>query len=120
MKTTTVVIGASENPERYAYKATRMLKQFNHHVVPVGLKSGAIDGIAIVTDKAPIENVETVSLYVGPANQPAWLDYVLSLHPKRIILNPGTEGGIIAVEAQKQGIEVIEACTLVLLSTGQY
>ncbi len=120
MKAKTVVIGASENPERYAYKATRMLKQFNHDVVPVGLKPGAIDGITIVADKAPIENVETVTLYVGPAHQAAWRDYVLSLHPKRIIFNPGTEGGPLLETAQQNGIEVVEACTLVLLSTGQY
>ena len=120
MNKKTVVIGASENPERYAYKATVMLKKFNHPVVPVGIKQGSIEGEVILTSLDPVTDVDTVTLYVGPANQAAWIDYVLSLHPKRIIFNPGTEGGPMLQAANDNGIEVVEACTLVLLSTGQY
>lgn len=120
MKKKTVVIGASDNPERYAYKATKMLLQHQHEVVPVGLREGTIEGIRIENNKPALADVDTVSLYVGPAHQEAWKDYILSLHPKRIILNPGTEGGVIQNAAAEHNIEALEACTLVLLSTGQF
>ncbi|MGL5891069.1 MAG: CoA-binding protein, partial [Bacteroidia bacterium] len=83
--------GASENPERYSNRAVRMLKQHGHEVVAVGLRNGEIDGIEIKTGHPAEENVNTVTLYVGPANQPAWFDYIASLKPQRLILNPGTE-----------------------------
>jgi len=120
MKKRTVIIGASENPERYAYKATISLQKHGHPVFPVGLKKGSIGGEAILLKDQPVEEVDTVTLYVGPANQGAWKDYVFSLHPKRIIFNPGTEGGVIQEEAAEKGIEILPACTLVMLSTGQY
>jgi predicted CoA-binding protein len=120
MKKRTVVIGASENPERYAFKATKSLIQHGHPVFPVGLKRGTIENIQILLREEIPEDIDTVSLYVGPAHQEAWKDYVFNLKPKRIILNPGTEGGIIEKEAIQKGIECLPACTLVMLSTGQY
>jgi predicted CoA-binding protein len=120
MEKQTVVIGASPNPDRYAYKATVSLKRHGYKVIPIGIRGGEIEGETILTDKPHLPHIHTVTLYVGPQNQAAWLDYILSLKPKRIIFNPGTENGIIASEASKMGIECQEACTLVLLSIGQY
>ncbi|HSH65783.1 MAG TPA: CoA-binding protein [Bacteroidia bacterium] len=118
----TVVIGASENPGRYSQMATASLQKHGYEVVPVGLKEGNIQGISILSlkNKPKIENVDTVTLYVGPLHQSAWFDYILSLKPKRVILNPGTENPEIEELLKKNDIDYTHACTLVLLSTGQY
>ncbi|HRG52399.1 MAG TPA: CoA-binding protein [Bacteroidia bacterium] len=116
----TVVIGASEKPERYAQLATMSLKKHGNEVVPVGLKEGTFNGIPILTRDAKIDDVDTVTLYVGPDHQPAWYDYILSLKPKRVIFNPGTENPELEQLLSKNGIEYTQACTLVLLSTDQY
>ncbi|MDF2438649.1 MAG: CoA-binding protein [Bacteroidota bacterium] len=120
MSKKTVVIGASENPERYAYRATVALKRYNHEVVPVGLKEGEIQGIKILKDQPKIEGVHTVTLYVGPRNQASWIDYVISLKPKRVIFNPGTESGEFEEKLKANNIEPVIACTLVMLSVGNY
>ncbi|CAN5173551.1 CoA-binding protein [soil metagenome] len=120
MNRKTVVIGASENTERYSNKAVRSLLQHGKEVVAVGLKEGVIEGVKILKGNPVIENVDTVSLYVGPAHQPAMYNYILSLKPKRIIFNPGTENPEFEKLAQENGIETTEACTLVLLSIGNY
>jgi len=121
MSKRTLVLGASPNPERYAFKATGMLTEHNHPVFPVGLRAGKIEGLAILTDTPPIENIDTVTLYVGPKNQPVYYDYILNvIVPKRIIFNPGTENDVLVKKAQKKGILTEEACTLVLLSIGNY
>jgi predicted CoA-binding protein len=117
---TTVVIGASPNADRYSNKATLSLQKHGHTVYPVGIKTGTINGLDIIKDKPPIENVDTVTLYVGPDNQPEWIDYILSLNPKRIIFNPGTENPEFETLAESKGIEAMEACTLVLLSINRY
>ena len=116
----TVVIGASPNTDRYSYKATVSLQKHNHAVYPIGIRNGKINDLEIITDKPSIENVDTVTLYVGPDNQPAWMDYIMLLKPKRIIFNPGTENPEFESLAESKGIEVLEACTLVLLSINQY
>lgn len=116
----TVVIGASPNTDRYSYKATISLQQHNHTVYPIGIRNGKINDLDIITNKPNLENIDTVTLYVGPDNQPAWLDYILSLNPKRIIFNPGTENPEFEAKAESKGIEVLDACTLVLLSINQY
>jgi len=118
----TVVVGASTNPARYGFIASKMLKEHGHEIVPVGIKKGEVSGVEILDLKAKpaIADVDTVTLYIGPQNQPEWYDYILSLKPKRIIFNPGTENTEFEQLAHKQNIETEEACTLVLLSTGQY
>jgi predicted CoA-binding protein len=116
----TAIIGATPKPDRYAYKATVSLKKHGHPVFPVGIHTGEIDGEKILLDKPQIENIDTVTLYVGPQNQKHWIDYVLSLQPKRIIFNPGTENNELITAAEKQGIECVEGCTLVMLSIGNY
>lgn len=120
MSKKTVVIGASENPERYAYKATVALQSHRHPVVPVGLKEGEINGVKILKDMPAIEDVDTITLYVGPRNQPAWYDYILSLKPKRVIFNPGTENDEFEKVLKDKNIEPVEACTLVMLAVGNY
>jgi uncharacterized protein len=116
----TLVLGATPNPERYAYIATVKLHAYGHEVIPVGIKNGQINDLQIFTDKPPLRDVDTITLYVGPQNQPDWYDYIFSLNPKRIIFNPGTENNWLFKEAEKRGIEAIEACTLIMLSVGNY
>ena len=117
---TTVVIGASPNSDRYSYKATVSLQQHQQPVFPIGIRTGKINDLDIITDKPHLENIDTVTLYVGPDNQAAWMDYIFSLKPKRIIFNPGTENPEFEALAESKGIEALEACTLVLLSINQY
>jgi predicted CoA-binding protein len=120
MSKNTAVIGASPKPERYAYLATQRLKRFGHKVYPVGIHEGKIDGEVILTNKPQLKDIHTVTLYVGPQNQHAWTDYILSLNPKRIIFNPGTENQEFQNAATAKGIECVEGCTLVMLSIGAY
>jgi len=120
MSKNTAVIGASPNSNRYSYLATISLKRHGHKVYPIGLREGKIDGETILTNRPQLSDVNTVTLYVGPQNQAAWSDYILSLKPKRIIFNPGAENHELMTEAEKRGISCIEACTLVLLSIGEY
>lgn len=117
----TLVLGASSNPERYAYKATLALKKNNHPVIPVGLRKGMIGDQEILTNNPLIKDVDTLTLYVGPKNQPVYYDYIIKqINPKRIILNPGTENTELINLAKAAGIEVEIACTLVLLSIKNY
>ena len=120
MKKLTVVIGASENPERYSNKAILSLKKHGHDVIALGIKEGEVAGIKILTTKPQLSEIDTVTLYVGPKNQTEWIDYVLSIKPKRIIFNPGTENQEFFDIATQNGIECIEACTLVMLSIGNF
>ena len=116
----TVVIGASPNPHRYGYKATSALQKNNYPVVPIGIREGEINGKEIFLGKPELKDVDTVTLYVGPRNQPEWYDYIISLKPKRVIFNPGTENPEFELLLQKNNIETIEACTLVMISIGNY
>ena len=116
----TLVIGASENPERYSYLAVQKLAAKNHPVIALGKRTGHIGKTVIETEHKPFENIDTVTLYLNPARQKEYYDYILSLHPKRIIFNPGTENEDFYKLAEARGIAVEEACTLVMLSTGQY
>ena len=116
----TVVLGASPNPQRYSYLAVRRLLAHGHEVVAIGRRKGRINETEIIVDHPPIENVDTITLYLNAKNQQQYYDYILSLHPRRIIFNPGAENDDLAALAAKNNIEPMEACTLVLLSTGQY
>ena len=118
----TAVIGASPNTTRYAFIASKMLHDYNHEVVPIGIKKGQILGMDIlnIREKPEIEGIHTVTLYIGPVHQPEWYEYLLSLKPNRIIFNPGTENSKFAELAEAQGIEATYACTLVLLRLGSY
>ncbi len=116
----TLVIGASQNPSRYAYKATMMLKTHQHKVVPYGLREGEIDGIKIITEWPHTQDFDTVTLYLNPHNQKELYERILNLKPKRVVFNPGTENTELEQKLENAGIEALRACTLVLLSTGQY
>ncbi|OIP04155.1 MAG: CoA-binding protein [Flavobacteriales bacterium CG_4_10_14_0_2_um_filter_32_8] len=117
----TIILGASSNPERYAYKATVKLANHGHEVFPIGLKAGTIEGHEILLNNPIIKDVDTVTLYVGQKNQPPYYDYILNqIKPKRIIFNPGAENAELEKMAQEKGIETEVACTLVLLSLGNY
>ncbi|UAY52492.1 CoA-binding protein [Ferruginibacter albus] len=119
-KKKTLVIGASENPARYSFLAVNKLAVNQHPVVAIGKKKGRIGSVEIETEKQPFDNIDTVTLYLNPDHQKQYYDYILSLHPKRIIFNPGAENIELYELAQKNNIQPQEACTLVLLSTGQY
>ena len=116
----TLIIGASENPERYANKAFHRLTDHGHEVVMVGNKVGSIDGNPIQIGMPTFTEIDTITLYLNPKNQEAYYNYILKLKPKRIIFNPGTENDELAFMANEKGIETLEACTLVLLSIGQF
>ena len=116
----TLVIGASANPSRYSFLAVQKLTAHQHPVVALGLKKAMIGNTAIETEKKPFADIDTVTLYLNPIRQKEYYDYILSLNPKRIIFNPGTENEELYKLAAQKGIKTMKACTLVLLSTGQY
>jgi predicted CoA-binding protein len=118
----TVVVGASPNPSRYAYRAANMLSRYGHVMVPLSIKRGSVAGEEIqdLRQKPFISDVDTLTLYIGPQHHAQWTDYLLSLSPKRIIFNPGTENPDFMEQAEEQGIEVVQGCTLVMLQTGTY
>ncbi len=116
----TVVLGASENPDRYSNKAIHRLKSYGHPIVAIGKRKGKVEDIEIITEHPEIKDVDTVTLYLNPTNQIPYYDYIISLKPKRIIFNPGTENEDLERMALHEGINILEACTLVMLGTGQY
>lgn len=118
----TVLVGATTNTSRYAYLAAEMLTEYGYEIVPVGIKTGKVFGVPILNiyDKPFIDKVDTITLYIGHQNQPEWYEYLLSLKPKRILFNPGTENIEFKKMAEEKGIETLEACTLVMLRSGQY
>ena len=120
MSKTTLVLGASANPARYSNLAINKLRRYNHPVVAIGKRNGVVGDTTVETAEREIEDLDTITLYLNPGNQKQYYDYILDLHPKRIIFNPGTENDELAKMAKEKGIEPVEACTLVMLSTGQY
>ena len=116
----TLIIGASPDANRYSYKAAHMLTGRGHEIVNVGIKKGEVAGVVIEKPEAIHNDIDTITLYIGPALQPQYHDYILATKPKRVIFNPGTENYELEKLLDIHGIEPIEACTLVLLSTGQY
>jgi predicted CoA-binding protein len=116
----TLVVGASENPDRYSYKAIKALTSHQHEVVAIGLRTGEVAGVQFNSEKKPFENVDTVTMYIGPQNQPEYYSYILGLKPRRVIFNPGTENPEFITQLKASGIYPEIACTLVLLATGQY
>lgn len=117
---TTVVMGASLNPSRYSNLAVKKLHSYGHEVIPIGIRDGTIENIPIMKGKPDVKEVDTVTLYLNPQRQREYYDYILNLHPNRIIFNPGAENPELEKLAEEKGIETLDACTLVLLSTGQY
>ena len=116
----TLVIGASENKQRYSNLAVRKLLAHDHPVVAIGRRPGMIENIEIITMQKTMDDIDTVTLYLNPTNQKPYYDYILSLKPRRIIFNPGAENEELELMAKNNGIKTLEACTLVMLSTSQY
>lgn len=122
MSKKTVVVGATPNTSRYAFLASEMLASYQHPIVPIGIKTGEMLGQPIlnINDRPTISDVDTITMYIGPQHQAPYYEYLLSLQPKRIIFNPGTENPEFEKLAEESGVEAMEACTLVLLRSNQY
>ena len=120
MSKKTLVMGASENVQRYSNMAVRKLKRHNHEVKAYGLRKGEVDGVIIDTELVDYDDLDTITLYLNPKNQQPYYDYFLGLKPKRVIFNPGTENPELYKLLNENGIEYEEACTLVMLSTNEF
>lgn len=120
MNKPTVIIGASPKSDRYSYMASLKLKEHSHTIYPIGINEGSIENTPILNNRPILNNVHTITLYINPSHQDNWLPYLLSLKPQRIIFNPGTENPKLYSLLEDNGIELMEACTLVLLSLNQY
>lgn len=116
----TLVLGATPDTSRYAYLAANRLVSKGHTIVNVGIKIGEVAGVPIEKPETIHHDIDTVTLYVGPQNQPPLYNYILDTNPKRIIFNPGTENSELRRLANEKGIQTENACTLVLLSIGEY
>jgi uncharacterized protein len=116
----TLVLGASTNPSRYSYKAIQKLTNYGHPVFAIGNKEGEVSGVRISKEKLMFEDIDTITLYLNENNQKSFYDYILELKPKRVLFNPGTENAELQNLLTKHHIAFEEACTLVLLSIGQY
>ncbi len=116
----TLVLGASLNPARYSNLAINRLVVHGHKVEAIGLRAGEVANVLISREKENFESIDTVTLYLNPKRQEPFYDYIISLEPKRVIFNPGTENLELYVLLQKNDIEYEVACTLVLLGTDQY
>lgn len=118
----TVIIGATPNPSRFAYLAAERLQEHDIEFVPVGIKKGNVFGKEILDLrlKPEISDVDTITLYINPDHQREWYNYFIKLSPKRVIFNPGTENQELEQLLQQKNIEALEACTLVMLGSGQY
>ncbi|BCY27288.1 CoA-binding protein [Flavobacterium okayamense] len=116
----TLVLGATTNKERYSYKAIHNLIGKSHQVVAIGSKKGMALDVQIETEKIPYHGIDTVTLYLNPQHQREYYDYIISLQPRRVIFNPGTENPEFYTLLKENGIEYEVACTLVLLATNQY
>ncbi|MUP46272.1 CoA-binding protein [Gramella sp. BOM4] len=120
MKKKTLVIGASLKPSRYSNIAIQRLKRHSQPTVAIGLSEGEVEGVEIQTGKVPFEDIHTITLYLNAKRQQEYYDYILSLHPERVIFNPGTENPELYKLLQEHGIFYESACTLILLSSQQY
>src|SRR5262245_19796124 len=116
----TLVLGASDNPSRYSYLAIHKLRAKGHPVAAIGLRKVKVADVDVDTEKKPFTDIDTVTLYLNPQNQKEYYDYIVSLHPKRVIFSPGAENEEFENLLKAYGIQTADACTLVLLTTGQF
>jgi len=115
----TLVLGASENPDRYSNKAIRMLRDYGYATIAHANKAGQVLDVPIEPE-LPKEKCDTITLYLSAKNQSDFIVPILDMKPRRVIFNPGTENEEFEYLLEKKGIEATRACTLVLLRTGQY
>lgn len=114
----TLVLGASPNPERFSFKAVKLLRHYGHEVIALGNKTGIIHDVEITTEMIEFSDIHTITIYLNPINQKPYYNYIIKIKPKRIIFNPGTENTELKKLATENGIECIENCTLIMLSSG--
>lgn len=119
MERTTLVLGASTNPSRYANMAIHSLRRHGHAVIAFGPRPGIVADVPIVQEW-PKDGVDTVTLYIGADRQSEYYAPLLALRPRRVIFNPGTENGVLEHLLSNAGIHCEEACTLVMLGSGTY
>jgi uncharacterized protein len=118
---TVAILGASDQPDRYAYRADEMLREHGHRVILVHPTLKEIGGRPVVASLREISMpVDTLTIYVGAARLPALAKDIIELHPRRVIFNPGTESAEVQEQLTRAGISWIEACTLVLLRSAQF
>ncbi|MGO1751980.1 MAG: CoA-binding protein [Psychroflexus sp.] len=120
MSKKTLVIGASDKPNRYSNLALKSLKKYNFEAVGIGKKEFQIEGFQVYDKQIPLKNIDTVTVYLNPKNQEEYKDYIIKLNPKRVIFNPGAENNDFQHLLENNNIKCLNACTLVLLQTGQY
>ena len=120
MKKKTLVLGASLKPNRYSNIAINRLVSNNQPTVAIGLREGTVNGVTIEKEQVEFKHIDTVTLYLGAKHQPEYYEYIVSLNPKRVIFNPGTENPEFYKILKANNIEVDLACTLVMLATNQY
>ena len=120
MKGIVVVLGASPNPDRFSFKAVKRLVRHHYDVVAIGKRKGFIEDIPIITEQLPLQNVHTVTMYLAPNHQGEIFDYVISLRPRRIIFNPGTESPEFEEWLESYNIDIVHDCTLIMLATGRF
>jgi predicted CoA-binding protein len=122
MEKLTVIAGASTNSDRYAYKAAISLQEHGFEFIPIGIKKGQVAGKVIldIRQKPVLPDIHTLTIYIGSKNQESYMNYFLSLTPKRIIFNPGAENPVLEEKAKALGIETVNGCTLVMLSIGAF
>jgi uncharacterized protein len=116
----TLIIGATENTDRYANRAAQRLLAGGHSIEQIGLRKGEVRGVPIQTGLPELADIDTITLYVGPQNQAGYYEYIKKIKPRRVIFNPGAENPPFERELQEMGIEPLEACTLVMLAVGDY
>lgn len=119
-KNATLIVGASSNPARYSYIATRMLLERKHEVELLGLREDVVFDKKIDKERKDYKNIDTIGLYIGPPRQVELYDYLIGLKPRRVIFNPGTENPEFMNLLRQEGIEVEAACMLVMMSVGTY
>lgn len=121
MGSNVAVLGASNNPERYSYKAVKMLAEKAYEVFPVHPSGNAVDGVECYKNLADIDKpLDTITIYLSAKNSTAMIDEIINSSPRRVIINPGAENEILKASCEAANIQVVEACTLVLLTTGQF
>lgn len=118
---TTAIIGASPKPERYSYKAMKMLEEYGHKVHLVTPKTSPIEDHPVYASLQDVpEDLDTVTMYVGEKTSDQLVNDLISKSPKRVIFNPGSENRRLEAELKKRNIEVVHGCTLVMLRSGQF
>ncbi|MDG0817580.1 CoA-binding protein [Bdellovibrio svalbardensis] len=120
MKEKVAILGASNKPDRYAYKALKMLQEYGHTPLPVNPAFDEIEGVKVAKSLDELSDIDTVTLYMNPHRLEEQVDRLIRLKPKRVIFNPGTESKEIEQKLKAAGIQTTEACTLVLLRTNQF